>query len=45
MMTLPISLLTAAAAVVINIWLGFRIASLRHLHKVSVGDGGNDAAL
>jgi uncharacterized protein len=41
--TLPITLTIAAAAVLINIWLGTRVSRLRLRHKVSVGDGGNDA--
>ncbi|MBA3669197.1 MAG: MAPEG family protein [Sphingomonas sp.] len=45
MTALPITLLSAAAAVGLNIWLGYRIANLRELHKVSVGDGGHDALL
>jgi uncharacterized membrane protein YecN with MAPEG domain len=41
--TLPITLTIAAAAVLINIWLGARISRLRLHHKVSVGDAGNPA--
>jgi hypothetical protein len=41
--TLPITLTIAAAAVLINIWLGTRISRLRFRHKVSVGDAGNQA--
>jgi len=44
-MTLTVTLLAAAAAVGLNIWLGYRIAQLREVHKVSVGDGGNEALL
>ena len=44
-MTLTVTLLAATAAVGLNIWLGSRIAALRQAHKVSVGDGGNDALL
>jgi hypothetical protein len=39
--TLPITLTIAAAAVLINIWLGARVSQLRWRHKVSIGDGGN----
>lgn len=39
--TLPITLTIAAAAVLINIWLGTRVSQLRLRHKVSVGEGGN----
>ena len=45
MILLPISLLTAATASLLNIWLGARIAKLRQQLKVSVGDGGEDALL
>jgi hypothetical protein len=39
--TLPITLTIAAAAALINIWLGARVSQLRLRHKVSVGDAGN----
>jgi uncharacterized membrane protein YecN with MAPEG domain len=39
--TLPITLTIAAAAVLINIWLGTRVSQMRLRHKVSVGEGGN----
>jgi hypothetical protein len=39
--TLPITLTIAAAAALINIWLGVRVSQLRLRHKVSVGEGGN----
>ena len=42
MLTLPVTLSTAAAAAIINIWLSIRIGQLRSAHKVSIGDGGND---
>ena len=45
MILLPISLLTAAAAVFTNIWLGWRIAKFREQFKVSVGDGGHEPLL
>jgi len=45
MTSLPITLLTAAAAVVLNIWLGWRIAEHRAGFKVSVGDGGHEPLL
>ena|GEM_PF-143109 len=44
-MLLTTSLCFAAAAVLVNFWLGMRIGKLRHVHKVSVGDGGHDALL
>ena len=45
MTVLPITLLTAAAAVFLNIWLGWRIAEHRVEFKVSVGDGGHEPLL
>ena len=42
MQTLPITLTIAAAAALINIWLGARVSQLRIRHKVSIGDAGND---
>jgi uncharacterized membrane protein YecN with MAPEG domain len=44
-MPVPITLLTAAAAALLNIWLGYRIAQHRHQFKVSVGDGGHEPLL
>lgn len=40
MIVLPITLTIAAAAVLLNLWLGVRIARLRMVHKVITGDGG-----
>lgn len=42
MMILQTTLCLAAAAAVINFWLGLRIGQLRHALKVSVGDGGDE---
>jgi len=42
MMILQTTLCLAAAAAVLNFWLGMRIGKLRHVLKVSVGDGGQD---
>ena len=39
--TLPITLTIAAAAALINIWLGVRVSQLRFRDKVSIGDAGN----
>lgn len=44
-MILQTTLCLAAAAAVLNFWLGMRIGKLRHALKVSVGDGGQDAIL
>jgi uncharacterized membrane protein YecN with MAPEG domain len=45
MTPIPITLLTAAAAVAINIWLGARVVRSRRDHGVKLGDGGNEAVL
>ncbi|MFL6730657.1 MAG: MAPEG family protein [Sphingomicrobium sp.] len=45
MTPVPITLLTAAAAVAINIWLGARVVRSRRDHGVKIGDGGNEAVL
>jgi uncharacterized membrane protein YecN with MAPEG domain len=42
MTVLPVTLAAAAAAAVLNIWLGLRIGSLRTALKISVGDGGSE---
>jgi uncharacterized membrane protein YecN with MAPEG domain len=41
MTTLPITITIAAAAALINTWLGVRVSRLRRQHHVSIGDGGN----
>ena len=41
MILLPVSLTTAAAAALINFWLGIRVGQVRTAEKISVGDGGN----
>jgi hypothetical protein len=40
---LPVTLAAAAAAAVLNIWLGIRIGALRTALSISVGDGGNES--
>ena len=45
MTLLPVTLLSAAAATFLNIWLGLRIGQLRGQLKVSVGDGGHEPLL
>ena len=42
-MLIPVTLAAAAGAALINIWLSIRIGRLRTAHKISVGDGGNEA--
>ena len=44
-MMLPVTLLTTAAVVFLNIWLGLRIGQYRSKFKVSVGDGGHEPLL
>jgi hypothetical protein len=43
MTMLPVTLAAAAAAAVLNIWLGIRIGALRTTLQISVGDGGSEA--
>ncbi|MGK6318812.1 MAPEG family protein [Sphingomonas sp. DT-204] len=38
---LPVALATAAAAALINLWIGVRVGRLRISEKVMVGDGGS----
>jgi uncharacterized membrane protein YecN with MAPEG domain len=42
---LPITLTIAAAAAVLHIWLAARVSQMRNLHKISIGDGGNEALI
>lgn len=42
---LPITLVTAGAAAIINLWLAMRTSGTRGKAKVSIGDGGNEALL
>ena len=41
-MILPTTLCFAAAAVLVNFWLGMRCGQVRHSEKISIGDGGNE---
>lgn len=43
MIMLPVTLVIAGALALVSIWLGFRVSQLRLRHKVSMGDGGNEA--
>src|SRR5215210_950576 len=45
MTAVPVTLIAAAAAVLLNFWLGWRIAAHRKQYKVSVGDGGHEPLL
>jgi uncharacterized membrane protein YecN with MAPEG domain len=38
---LPVTLATAAACALLNVWLAVRIGQVRRAEKVSIGDGGN----
>ncbi len=42
---LPITLVAAASAALINLWLAIRCGQVRTAHKISMGDGGNDAMI
>lgn len=44
-MKLEITLVIAAAAALLNLWLATRVGRMRTAHKVSVGDGGNEAVI
>ncbi|MEO7826673.1 MAG: MAPEG family protein [Allosphingosinicella sp.] len=44
-MILPITLTIAGAAALLNIWLARRVGQMRIAHKVSIGDGGNEALI
>lgn len=41
MFFLPVALVTAGAAALLNFWLGLRVSRLRISEKIMVGDGGN----
>ena len=43
--TLPITLASAGAAALINLWLSFRVGATRSAVKVSVGDGGEESLI
>ena len=38
---LPITLMTAGAAAILNLWLAMRTGSVRTKAKIDIGDGGN----
>ena len=42
---LPITLASAGAAAIINVWIATRVGAVRTKAKVSVGDGGNEALI
>lgn len=44
-MILPITLTITGAAALLNIWLARRVGQMRMTHKVSIGDGGNEALI
>src|SRR3954451_1255592 len=39
-LVLPITLTIAAGAVLVHVWIAFRVGQMRAVHKVSIGDGG-----
>jgi uncharacterized membrane protein YecN with MAPEG domain len=39
---LPITMVTAGGAALINVWLAFRVGQARHASGVMIGDGGNE---
>jgi uncharacterized protein len=45
MIQLPVTLAAAAAAVVINMWLAWRVIAARRAANVTIGDGGSEAVL
>ena len=45
MTPVPVTLASAAACAIVNIWLGSRIAAYRKAFAVSVGDGGHEPLL
>ena len=42
MVPVPVTLAAGAAAVFVNMWLGWRISRLRYELRVTVGDGGQE---
>jgi uncharacterized membrane protein YecN with MAPEG domain len=44
-MILPITLTITGAAALLNIWLARRVGQIRMAHKISIGDGGNEALI
>lgn len=44
-MKLEITLVVAAAAVLLNLWLSIRVGRVRLAEKIFVGDGGNEAVI
>jgi uncharacterized membrane protein YecN with MAPEG domain len=42
---LPVTLVIAAAAALINIWLAVRVTGVRKAHGIWLGDGGNEAVV
>ena len=43
MILLPVTLTSAAAAAILNIWLSLRVGAVRQALSISVGDGGNES--
>jgi uncharacterized membrane protein YecN with MAPEG domain len=45
MSSVPVTLTATAAAIFLNMWLGWRVSAFRRKFKVSVGDGGHEPLL
>ena len=44
-MILPVTMIFAGVAAILNIWLAIRVGQVRGSEKVSIGDGGNEAVI
>ena len=42
---LPIALVSAGSAAILNLWLAMRTGAIRRQAKISIGDGGNEALI
>ena len=45
MILLPVTLAAAATAVIVNMWLAWRVIAARRTANVTIGDGGSEAVL
>ena len=44
-MILPVTMIFAGVAAILNIWLAIRVGQVRGSEEVSIGDGGNEAVI
>ena len=44
-MILPVTMIFAGVAAILNFWLALRVGQVRHSQNVSIGDGGNEAVI